>query len=68
MLKEEEAAAHANASGSDDEEMKIPPNFKELVAEVAEELGPFFQIIAEVRVGKIFTKSGGSDKRLKPGL
>jgi hypothetical protein len=33
MLKEEEAAAHANASRSDDEEMKIPPNVKELVAE-----------------------------------
>ena len=29
MLLEEEAAAQANASGSDDEEMKIPP--KEVV-------------------------------------
>ncbi len=41
MLLEEEAAhaAQANASGSDDEEMKIPPNSKEVVEEVAEELG-----------------------------
>ena len=37
MLLEEEAGAQANASGSDDEEMKIPP--KEVVEEVAEELG-----------------------------
>ena len=33
MLLEEEAGAQANASGSDDEEMKIPP--KEVVEEVA---------------------------------
>ena len=33
MLLEEEAAAQANTSGSDDEEMKNPPN------KVAEELG-----------------------------
>ena len=37
MLLEEEAGAQANASGSDDEEMKIPP--KEVVEEVVEELG-----------------------------
>jgi hypothetical protein len=36
MLLEEEAAANATASGSDDEEMKIPS--KEVVEEVAEEL------------------------------
>ena len=39
-MLEEEAAAQANASGnagSDDKEMKIPP--KEVVEEVAEELG-----------------------------
>ena len=35
-MLEEEAAAQANASGSDDEEMKIPS--KEVVEEVAEEL------------------------------
>ncbi len=36
MLLEEEAAAQANAPGSDDEEMKIHP--KEVVEEVAEKL------------------------------
>jgi hypothetical protein len=36
MLLKEEAAAQANASGSDDEEMKIPP--KELVEEAEEGL------------------------------
>ncbi len=37
MLFEEEAAAQANASANEDEEMEIPS--KEVVEEVAEELG-----------------------------
>ena len=37
MMLEEKAAAQANASGSEDEEMKIPP--KEVVEEVAKEVG-----------------------------